>query len=288
MNNQMKNKILLLILAVFIINSVSAVQICGVYDNFSSGTLDEDKWEIRQDVEGQPFMDEYWVDSALENFHTQENIIGDKRVYLFPKHNFTTGDILEYDANLISKENNYMQMVLLTRDQYIRVGIFGYINGVQGYDELGASHIKIEFQENNFHLERKSPSNVTLIDNLLLINVNGTYELYVGSVSGNNGKVHIDYDNFKLCFEDNDDDKDGVGNSLDLCPNTPFGASVDSAGCSVLQFCNKFSPIKKSKSASWQRKCRIADWRDNENRTFPLDCRVQVRNQTCVTGLNPN
>ena len=40
-------------------------------------------------------------------------------------------NILEYDTNLISREGNYGQMALLTGDQYIRIGIFGYNNGIQ-------------------------------------------------------------------------------------------------------------------------------------------------------------
>ena len=193
------SKLYLLICLVLLISFVSSTQVCQVYDDFSSGVLNTSKWEVRQDVEGQPFTDEYWVDSGLQNFHTQQNTIGDKRVYLVPKRNFTTGNILEYDFNVISKEGNYMQMDLLTGNQYIRVGIMGYIGGVQGYDELGISHIKIEFQENNLHLERTSPSNVNLIDNLALTNTNGNYELYIGSVFTN--PSHIDYDNFKLCTE---------------------------------------------------------------------------------------
>ena len=169
-----------------------------LYDDFSSGILNASKWEIRQDVEGQPLTDEYWVDNVSENFHIKQNAIGDRRTYLFPKQTFTTGDVLEYDFNVISREGNYMSMDLLTGDQYIRVGIMGYIGGVQGYDELGKSHIKIEFQENNFHLERTTPSNITLIDDLALANPNGNYELYIGAVSGHNGKTHIDFDNFYL------------------------------------------------------------------------------------------
>lgn len=196
-----KNLLIFSIILLFSINLASATQVCEIYDDFSSGVLDTEKWEIRQDVEGQPLMDESLVDTDLENFHTQQNEIGDRRTYLFPKKTFTTGDILEYDFNVISKEGHYGQMVLLTEDQYIRVGIMGYNNGVQGYDEIGISHVKIEFQENNFHLERTSPSNVTLIDNLPLTNANGTYELYIGSFSGHNGKTHIDFDNFELCTE---------------------------------------------------------------------------------------
>jgi len=195
----MKNKAILIILAFFLICFVSATQVCQVYDDFSSGNLDTNRWEIRQDVEGQPFTDEYWVDSILKNFHTQQNNIGDRRVYLVPKHTFTTGDIFEYDFNVISKEGNYMQMDLLTGDQYIRLGIMGYIGGVQGYDELGVSHIKIEFQENNLHLIRTSPSGLVLTDDLPLTNSNGNYELYIGSVFTN--LAHMDFDNFELCTE---------------------------------------------------------------------------------------
>jgi hypothetical protein len=192
----------LVILSIFLASFVSAVEYCSTYDDFSEGSLDAGKWEIRQDVEGQPFMGEYGVDDGLENFHTQQNTIGDKRVYLFPKRQFTTGDVLEYDFNLISKEGNHLQMVLLTGNQYIRIGIAGYSNAVQGSDELGMYHIKIEFEENNLHIERISPSNVSLVDDLPLTNANGDYELYIGAVSGHNGRVHMDFDNFELCTEE--------------------------------------------------------------------------------------
>jgi hypothetical protein len=182
----------------FLLILTTLVSSAQIYDNFSSICFDTSKWEIRQDVEGQPFMEEYGIDLGSGNFHTQENTIGDKRVYLVPKHNFTTGDVLEYDTNLISKENHYMQMVLLTGEQYIRIGIFGYISGVQGYDELGISHIKIEFQENNLHLIRTAPSGLVLTDDLPLTKTNGNYDLYIGSVSGHNGRTHIDYDNFQI------------------------------------------------------------------------------------------
>ncbi len=202
----MKKYVILGVLVISLLTLVAA-QSCKVYDDFSSPTLNISKWEIRQDVAEYPLTNEYWVDGNLKNFHIQQSIIerqapNQKHTYIFPKRKFTTGDVLEYDINLISKEGSYMQMVLLTGDQYIRVGIFGWwSNSIQGYNELGTSHIKIEFQENNFHLERTTPSNITLIDNLALTNSNGEYELYVGGGIGDNGKVHMDFDNFELCRE---------------------------------------------------------------------------------------
>lgn len=187
-----------LFLIILLTNFISA-QTCEVYDDFSSGILDIDKWEVRQDVEGQPLMDEYGVLNESGNFvfHTKQNTIADRRVYLVPKRKFTTGDVLEYDFNIISKEGNSGQMTLLTGNQYIRVGIMGDI-----HKELGNWHIKIEFQENNFYLERTKPSGEVLIDNLALTLADGVYELYVGTHTGHNGRAHIDFDNFKICTEE--------------------------------------------------------------------------------------
>ena len=190
----MKKIIFILSLVLFLgVVSVSA----ALYDNFSSGRLDDTKWEIKQDTEGQPLMEEYGVMNEENNwvFHTQQKTAEDRRVYLFPKRQFTTGDLIEYDVNLISREGTYAQMVLLTGDQYIRISIRG---PSAGFDELGVAHMKLEFQENNLHIERTTPSGNLLIDNLALTNQNGDYELYIGSFTGGGSKVHMDYDNFWL------------------------------------------------------------------------------------------
>lgn len=190
---------ILIILSIFLINFISAAQVCQIYDNFSSGSLNVSKWQISQDVEGQPFTDLYQVNITLNNFQMQQTTTGDKRTYLVPKHTFTIGDVLEYDFNVVSKTGNYMQMDLLTGDQYIRLGIMGNLNGVQGYDELGVSHVRIEFQKNNLHLTRTEPSGIVLTNDLPLTNANGSYELYIGVVFTNSAE--IDFSNFKLCTE---------------------------------------------------------------------------------------
>ena len=198
----MKNKtfgIFFLLIGLFII-SISTISAfnpsCSIYDDFSSETLNTDKWEIRQDVEGQPFMNENWTDPILNNFHTQQNSIADRRSYLFQKKKFTTGDILRYDSDVLSEQGTYANMVLLTGDQYIRIGMRG---PAAGFDELGVAYMELEFQENNLHITRETPSQVILIDNLALSNPNGTYEFYIGAFSGSNGMVHMDFDNFEFC-----------------------------------------------------------------------------------------
>ena len=102
-----------------------------LFDDFSSGSLNPNLWQVRADVEGQPLMDEYGVSYENGNyaFHTQQNTIADRRVYLVPNYQFKTGDVLNYDYDVISREGHYSSMILLTGDQYIRIGISGYNNG---------------------------------------------------------------------------------------------------------------------------------------------------------------
>ena len=183
-------------LGVLLLNAVNAQQVCQTYDDFSSGVLNTSLWEIRQDVEGQPLMEEYGVFDEGNGFafHTQQNSSPDQRVYLFSKINFTTGDSFSYYVDLISSSGNYAQMTLLTGDQYIRLGMRG---PSAGFDELGTAFMNITFEQNNLHIERTTPSNVTIIDNLVLTSSNGSYQLYVGSFS--NGAAHMNFDNFILC-----------------------------------------------------------------------------------------
>ena len=78
----MRKDIITFLLAILLFPSfVSAIQVCEIYDDFSSGSLNASKWEIRQDIEGQPLMDEYGVINESGNFifHTQQN---QKQIYL--------------------------------------------------------------------------------------------------------------------------------------------------------------------------------------------------------------
>lgn len=63
-------------------------------------------------------------------------------------------------------------------------------------------------------------------------------------------------------------DSDGVPDSIDACPNTPAGASVDSAGCSQPQFCasKEISDFQSFLS------CAAADWKNDEPLVWAGDC----------------
>ncbi len=189
----MKKQIILAMLFVLaIIGIVSAVRLT-IYDDFSDGFLNKEKWEIRQDVEGQPLMDEYDVRNEDGNFvfHTEQNGYSEGRTYLFPKRTFTTGDSLEYNGNLISEAGYHGNMVILTGDHYIRIGIRGYGTNI---NELGTVHTRLVFEPNNLKVIRKTPSGEKFIDNLYLPTRDGTYEFYIGTYSSDH--THMDYDNF--------------------------------------------------------------------------------------------
>jgi hypothetical protein len=73
-----------------------------------------------------------------------------------------------------------------------------------------------------------------------------------------------------------DQDGDGEADTTDACPNTPEGAEVDQAGCSLAQFCAAIDATTRTGNAI----CKNIDWR-NDN---PLaasnkgDCKVKKGN----------
>ena len=174
--------------------------ICETYDKFGE-ELDTSKWEIRQDPEGQPLMDEYGIlkENGSFVFHTKQNTFGDQRVYLFSKENFTTGESIEYQVNVVERNENswWGQLTIITGSYYIRAGIVGYSTPPE-LNELGISNIKLTFESNNLKFERTAPSGELFIDNVPLSNSNGNYQMYIGTYN-NDATVHIDYDNVKVC-----------------------------------------------------------------------------------------
>jgi len=67
-----------------------------------------------------------------------------------------------------------------------------------------------------------------------------------------------------------DADNDGEHDQTDYCPGTVSGAAVDTAGCSLMQFCSS-----KAVGGSMQRAaCNRADWKNDEPLGNAADCRV--------------
>ena len=56
-----------------------------------------------------------------------------------------------------------------------------------------------------------------------------------------------------------DQDGDGEADATDACPNTPIGAAVDQAGCSLAQFCAAIEVMTKLGNAI----CKDSDWQND-------------------------
>ncbi len=70
-----------------------------------------------------------------------------------------------------------------------------------------------------------------------------------------------------------DADGDGEQDDTDLCPGTPNdGTPVDTAGCSVDQFC---AAVDMSQGYHSAVRCRFADWMNDTLFGWPGDCRVE-------------
>jgi hypothetical protein len=70
-----------------------------------------------------------------------------------------------------------------------------------------------------------------------------------------------------------DNDGDGEADTTDRCPDSAAGNAVDSAGCSVSQFCAAFDATTRVGARS----CKRADWQNDEPLLEPkdADCTIQ-------------
>lgn len=76
-------------------------------------------------------------------------------------------------------------------------------------------------------------------------------------------------DQLDVCLSDQgfaDHDRDGEHDTTDQCPGTPAGMAVDSAGCSIAQFCA---------GQTERRACEASDWMNDEPIGRPQDCQAK-------------
>jgi hypothetical protein len=77
-----------------------------------------------------------------------------------------------------------------------------------------------------------------------------------------------------------DSDGDGLPNAFDKCVGTIAGSAIDSAGCSIEQFCGGVAV----NTDDGKRTCAVLDWRNDEPMmtSKQADCRVDRFQQRCV------
>ncbi len=170
---------------------------CGVYDDFSSGTLDSNKWEevIATDM-GTGMVDEHYVENGV--YHTAQVNIADRGTGLVVKNVvFRPGDTIEYDVNYIFGYGNRISTMILNGNAY-RWAFFGYWNGIAGNNDYGTHHIKLTFLSEGVYGELTRPNgdkHTHLWDEYPA----EEYTFGIVTRTGHNGTVHMDYDNVEIC-----------------------------------------------------------------------------------------
>lgn len=198
---KLKNLMLTGLAALVLGTSSTNAQERILYDNFESGSLDPDKWEIRQDIEGQPFMEEYGIlnEGISSVYHTKTTNGG--RVALVPVHEFIAGESLEYDVNHISGEGNRGNILLVTTTNfpsgyYGRHGIVDPNSGPSVPFDFGVYHIKLKVNANSLEIIRITADGSIMAHTDTLTDPNARYKFYIESWADDD--AHLDYDDFYI------------------------------------------------------------------------------------------
>ncbi len=185
------------------ISLTNAVQVCELYDDFSSETINTSKWEEslgRSDGSG--LMDEHSIEN--QKYHTAQLTQSDKGVELKALQTISVGDIIEFDLEYNSASGNHFACIFWDDSSSWQGGTtcVGHWNEVGSHEgEFGTYHHKATYNEDSVTIERTLP--------------NGTIENWVSSVgfisppytfafisrTGHDGLLHADYDNVEICTE---------------------------------------------------------------------------------------
>ncbi|MEK6952767.1 MAG: hypothetical protein AABX29_07165 [Nanoarchaeota archaeon] len=205
----MKNKAILIILAVFLISSVSAVQVCEVYDDFSSGVLNASKWS--ESTATTFFTDEHFVDTSNENYHVAQYSAVNRDTKLIFNRDFFPGEEFKYTLTYNSGSGNQYSSVFPWGDDASAIiedcttpspgcGGVGYWNGETAIGiQKGNYLVAYQFFDNYVILNFTRPDNTNIW--FKMSNLNPPYHFGVSTSTGHNGVMHFDYDNFELCTE---------------------------------------------------------------------------------------
>ena len=204
----MKNKIILISLSVFFISFISASQVCQVYDDFTSGILDSERWSESTSI---TFTDEHFIDTTNENYHVAQYSAVNRDTKLIFNREFFSGEKFKYNLIYHSGSGNQYSSVFPWGDDASAIiencttpspgcGGVGHWNGDTAIGiQKGIYLVEYQFFDNYIILNFTRPDNTTIW--FKMSNVNPPYHLGVSTSSGHNGIMHFDYDNFVLCTE---------------------------------------------------------------------------------------
>jgi len=268
----------------FSFQSVYAVQVCSIYDDFSTGNLNLTKWEESTGFQVNAFTDEHFVNTSQEVYHIQQNTPGDRETNLRPKREFVANESFSYEVTYSGGIGNHFSQPLINGNypqSQIEpctapggCGAIGFFNGLPDLGaQIGTYLIIFEFSSNQVKMTSVRPDNVSIVNTFT--GNSAPYNLTINTHTGHNGLMHFDYDNVEICVEASalpDLDNDSISDINDLCPNTKSGEDVDLNGCSNPQFCAQQNMCGIG--------CEGADWKNNEQGVeFPGDCTTAMVNR---------
>ncbi|MFC2142948.1 putative Ig domain-containing protein [Candidatus Aenigmatarchaeota archaeon] len=187
-------------MSLFLFSQVASAETI-IYDDFSTGPLNETKWEIECFEEEAGCHSEVWVDEENETFHIAEPephglaLSKGTTVYL-TEYSFSVGNELDWD--FYYRENIGNQVVCFTFGGEQTLSCVGYWNGEQ-YDGniAGDYHYKIKIlDENTLFVNFTKPDNTTVTRTVNIENILNGFKF--GANAGHDGVIHVDYDNFVI------------------------------------------------------------------------------------------
>ena len=183
-----------------------------LYDDFSSGTLNPNLWQIRQDPEGQPLTELYGVGN--DYFFAQNINSPDRRTVLsLTGHTFQPGETLDYDVNYVSGTGNRAMVIFIDGGPLDRnnVGTIPYGGGTIGHNGQdfvagntpGLYHIRLGFQSGGLNVDITRPDNSLYTEFFQNSSFNyGGQQHTIGAPfnmgfeTWSNGSIRAEYDNF--------------------------------------------------------------------------------------------
>ncbi|MBI5872147.1 hypothetical protein HZB88_03615 [archaeon] len=207
----------LIMVLVFCLSFVSA----EVYDDFSSGELDEDLWTVSVGSVSN-YLEEYYLDTVNANYHTAKLTAGEASVLLIMNREFSAGDSISYEVNYVSGsgnafsrlyiDGNYLELRMRDVDSYDcgscpTSGSIGYWNGDSEVgNSLGAYYVEVIFNEDTADISITNPEGEIWAYTTTSLSEPHTFG--IETRTGHNGLVHFDYDNFEVLSEE--ETKEGI------------------------------------------------------------------------------
>ena len=174
-----------------------------LYDNFDSGSLDNDLWIEESASNINPNLTE---EHEVRNgeYHTAQLTPEDKGTALILKNKlFSPGDFIDYDVNYISGEGNRISTISVDSNS-VYTSLFGFWNtlsdGGVGND-FGKYHVNLNFLEDSILPEITTPNGeikTTLTNIPYPVSGIENHRFGVVTRTGHNGTTHLDYDNFYI------------------------------------------------------------------------------------------